>query len=147
MHVTLWQPLNGPIRELVGWFQHMSQQDQDQVISCLQTMDHITQHHIEQVKDKSTFVPGLDVEQAIEDVLSKPAITAPHSTKANRTWYFRPFTSIIGYRGIDGRACRWLAVLLKGQYLVTAYPIVHPYTLKFMRQDSSHQVTQQLALQ
>ena len=44
------------------------------------------------------------------------------------------FSKVLGYRGTDGAECRWLAVLVDAYCLITAYPIPHPKTLKFMRE-------------
>ena len=95
-------------------------------------MNHITQHHIHKVNKKSTFVAGLDVDQLIKDVLAHPLMVKRHQTKPKRRWFMGKFSQVIGYRGIDGVECRWLVVLMEQTHLITAYPIPHPKTLKFM---------------
>ena len=96
-------------------------------------MNHIAKHHINKVHRKSTFVAGLDVDQLIQDVLTHPLTVKRHVTKPNRRWFMGRFSQVIGYRGIDSKECRWVVVLMEHTRLITAYPIPHPKTLKFMR--------------
>ena len=96
-------------------------------------MEHITKYHIGQLNKKSTFINGLDVDELIHDVLAHPLVKRQHVTKPNRWWYMSKFSKVIGHRGTDGAECQWLAVLVDPYCLITAYPIPHPKTLKFMR--------------
>ena len=101
------------------------------VLIC--TMEHVTKYHIEKLSKKSTFMRGLDVNHLIEEVLAHPLVKKQHVTKPNRWWFLGKFSKVIGHRGTDGAECRWLAVLVDAYRLITAYPIPHPKTLKFMR--------------
>ena len=101
------------------------------VLNC--TMEHITKYHIGQLNKKSTFINGLYVDELIHDVLAHPLAKRQHVTKPNRWWYMSKFSKVIGHRGTDGAECQWLAVLIDPYHLITAYPIPHPKTLKFMR--------------
>ena len=96
-------------------------------------MEHISQFHIHQVNRKSTFVLGLDVGLLIKRTVKHPLIIRPHDSKPNRHWYFGKSSKIIGFRGTDGAKCRWIAVLMDDEDLITAYPIPHPKTLSCMR--------------
>ena len=95
-------------------------------------MEHINKYHTEKLNKKYTFIKGLNVDQLIKDVLAHPLVKKQHVTKPNRWWYMSKFSKVIGHRGTDGAECRWLAVLVDAHCLITAYPIPHPKTLKFM---------------
>ena len=97
------------------------------------SMEHVTKYHVAKLNNKSTFKKGIDVNQLIQYVLAHPLVKKQHETKPNRCWYMSKFSQVIGHRGTDGAECQWLAVLVDAYHLITAYPIPHPKTLKFMR--------------
>ena len=95
-------------------------------------MEHIMKYHIAKLNKKSTFKKGIDVDQLIQYVLTHPLVKRQHETKLNRWWYMSKFSKVIGYWGTDGAECQWFVVLVDAYCLITAYPIPHPKTLKFM---------------
>ena len=96
-------------------------------------MDHIKQTHLRPMRNKSIFVQHVSADTLIQETLDRPMIKKRHDTKPHRQWFMRDFRRVIGYRGMDGAPCYWLAVLMQGSILVTAYPIPHPKTMNFMR--------------
>ncbi len=96
-------------------------------------MDHVKASHMGKMGNKSYFLPDVDVDMLIQRTIMKPFRTKCHVSKQHRTWYVARFNKVIGYRGHDGTPCRWVAVLMKSDYLVTAYPIPHPKALACMR--------------
>ena len=113
------------------YFKTGVQRPNSSVLIC--TMEHVAKYHTQKRNNKSTFVEGLDVNQLIEEVLAHPLVKKQHVTKPKRWWYVGKFSKVIGHRGTDGAECRWLAVLVDTYHLITAYPIPHPKTLKFLR--------------
>jgi hypothetical protein len=95
-------------------------------------MEHIRNYHIHKVNKKSTFVENIDVQQLIKDILAHPIMVRQHEKKPNRLWYMGNFSTVIGHRGTDQAECHWVAVLVDQHHLITAYPIVHPKSIKFM---------------
>ena len=109
-------------------------------------MEHIIKHHIKNTNTKSRFVEGIDVKWLIRQVRAHPFVKQKHQSKHHRCWYLGKFSQVIGYRGYDGTECRWLAVLMDQNHLITAYPISHPKSLKWFRerhQQGKHQSNQQ----
>ncbi len=97
-------------------------------------MDHIVRNHAQpHLTQKSQFAEEEDVDELIRTVRNQPMIIHRHITKVHRFWFMRKFTRVVGYRGMDGTPCRWVAVLVDRQSLVTAYPVPHPKTMPFMR--------------
>ena len=104
-------------------------------------MEHIRKYHTKHVVKKSTFVEGVDVDLLIQEVLTHPVVVKKHQTNPRRSWYIGKFATVIGYRGTDRAECKWIVVLIDGHQLITAYPIPHPRTLKFMRHVLSSKIS------
>lgn len=96
-------------------------------------MDHVIARHVEKCPNKSLFVKGVNVKKLIREALAHPQMVKQHQSKARRKWYFGECHKVIGYRGTDGAKCKWIAVLMDCQRLITAYPIIHPTALRFMQ--------------
>ena len=69
----------------------------------------------------------------IHRVIQHPFQVKPDKTWKRRHWHVGHFDGLLGYRGCDGAACYWLAVLMEENELITAYPIPHPKSLKSFR--------------
>ncbi len=93
-------------------------------------LGHIKVKHCTRKPGVSTFFSHVSVEQVVRTGLNCFQLKQLHTVFSGRTWYFYQFDSEIGYDGASKKACRWVAILMEGNRLVTAFPVVSPCVLQ-----------------